>query len=149
MELFHILSLSLPLSPPLFSSSLSAFSPVKHFSIKRPGTFFSTSREEEERGVGCGCKGRVLVYNTSPREVLAVALSVGQPLHIIPIAASTGKLTYLQSLQPKLAHGACFPLLFFKIIFFDYCLVTWRPSKDTDPTHCATPAGERRAAERR
>lgn len=64
--------------------------------------------------MGCGCKGRVLVYNTSPREVLAVALSVGQPLHIIPIAASTGKLTYLQSLQPKLAHGVCFPLFLYK-----------------------------------
>lgn len=105
----HSPSRSLLPSPP---PPLSAFSPVKHFSIKRPGTFFSTSREEEERGVGCGCKGRVLVYNTSPREVLAVALSVGQPLHIIPIAASTGKLTYLQSLQPKLAHGVCFPLFF-------------------------------------
>lgn len=54
--------------------------------------------------------------------------------HIISVAASTRKLTCNLSNQiiPKR---------------FDYCHLTWRPSKDTDHTHFATPAGERRAAE--
>lgn len=99
MELFHILSLSL--APPL-SLSLFAFSPVKHFSIKRLWTiFFCQPWRGGARGWGVGVRG-VFYYIILLPEKFWLSPGLWDSLsHIISIAASTGKLTYLQSLQPN------------------------------------------------
>lgn len=119
------------------SFSSCSFSPFKHFSIKRLWAIFFISREEEERGGGVGVRG-VFWYIILLPEKFCLSPGLWDSLsHTISIASPTGKLTHLQSLQPNNSQ----------YFFFDYCHLTWKSSKDTDTTHFATPAGERRAAE--
>lgn len=101
MDLFHIFSRALSLS--LFASlSLLAFSPVKQFSIKRLWTiFFLQAVKRRSEGWGVGVRGVFWYIILIPEKFCLSPGPWGSLSHIISVAASTGKLTYLQSHQPN------------------------------------------------
>ena len=136
---------SLPLlffSLPLF---FCAFSPFKHFSIKRLWTifFFLPAVKRRSEGWGVEVRGVFWYIIPLPEKFCSVAWSLGQPLthHL----SRTNWETNSPATSPKPNnHPPSQPT---PPDVFDYCHLTWRPSKDTDATHFATPAGGRRAAE--